>query len=526
MLNIEQIKSYNRVVALQDSQQALDRSELLEQNYSHIPLTIASKNMLEYKEAFLALDINATDFTPAVYTNDDAKKKLVVPYVVKTKALFPDTQIEPDLNLKLDFRFGQVLGIILGDGWWDKKDYNNKERCLYISDLKGYNAEYVISYVKEIIAPENFNVNSRTDTVETNPSKYGTSVKYTMNFKGSTKLTQWLTFNFGGERSDASAGSKNKYLSEWVLSAPLEFQLGILVGLVSTDGGIHANMSLDKPRLGISVSSTSVNLIKGLGKICENLGIKYRNRFDKLTTRNNQAYSFIPSAVDCRLVNAFDNIADLDKRSVWLSTVVDTEKSKMFDNICVPKFVSDELDKFIYKGKLSSYEYLNDELKSKIKNIVHKGSVIYKTKLLGVCSRSTANCFLNLEKELNNFRQEAFIYLVTRIEGLLNSKEAIDTEQALNYLRLLVNICIPLTPTLNETKVDLRNDLLGRIKSLKFRLANKQNSTSLKTFENIYNILKLEGPYVLNIVKNSEILKTWEDNIINNYHINWDVING
>ena len=68
---------------------------------------------------------------PLTFNSKDIKAKLEIP--------------NTDFILKLDFITGQFLGILIGDGWWDHRDYY-KNRRIYLADKKGFNAMYIKDY--------------------------------------------------------------------------------------------------------------------------------------------------------------------------------------------------------------------------------------------------------------------------------------------------------------------------------------------------------------------------------------------
>ena len=260
-------------------------------------------------------------------------------------------------SIPLNFEFGQFLGIMLGDGWWDKRGYggNNNRWCLYLADLPGYNAEFVKHFLTDVLHVENLYIKRKESLKRDIPSRWGDTVGYTYHFVSTEHLCPWLSFNFGGHRSENSSGAANKYIASHFFGdgSPMEFKLGLLNGLIATDGTIYVNTSKEKPRLGLSFTSTSKELAENMCRLYEELGVRCNMIWGKKTMKGNDAWDVYPNMIDVKVKNLFTNICHLRKREIFINTPVDVTgaKSKKYEDIPCPKIVMDVLFKLFYGYK-------------------------------------------------------------------------------------------------------------------------------------------------------------------------------
>lgn len=556
-MNEEKIFNLNKIVSTIDEskKQVIEISNFNDSSYNHIPLENAKNRCLEFKESLLALPVNAPTFDLIQLTKEDLDSytynsdKLAVPYIVQTKYTTPEfTSLSSTCALdfgfsydrSLDFTFGQVIGIILGDGWWDHKDYGRGERHLYIADLKGYNANYVLGFLTNELNVQNLNVKIHEDRKEHDSNRYGDCNKYIISFLGSTGFTQWLNYNFGGERTEDSAGSKNKRVAEWVFKSPLDFQLGILNGLMTTDGTIciaKTQIGNLKERIALNISSASPHLMKSLERICLNLGIKFKTTFNKITIRGNTAYTFAPNIVDCRINQAFDNLADIEKRNNWLSVKVEVENPacKRYDSVAITDMVADVFDKVVFKGKRNSI-IASGTLKKKLNKLSTLSSTLCDVKKRHLVSRHIANQLLNAEHVMNVWRNELFkehFNILANYVKLISSKSRNFTENemilsfdsVIDSLRMLVNSCFPLTKYCDNERVEVRKELSRKITTLTYRNnKNIQSGVNVSTLLYIMNKCVHYGSYKTAFVQSSELVQQWKRDIVDNTRINWDIL--
>ena len=128
----------------------------------------------------------------------------------------------------------------------------------------------------------------------------------------------------GGEGNDRTTGSGNKHLPFWFLSMPREFRLGLINGLIATDGTITENHSGDRkhPELQIQFTSTSRRLIDDVKGLCTSLGVHTTDYIAKFTERGNVSWGLNFTILDCARTHLFDNCCQEEKRNTFLNAEV------------------------------------------------------------------------------------------------------------------------------------------------------------------------------------------------------------
>lgn len=507
-------------------------------------INLSNNRLLAYNDSVVGMDISKESPDIDLSIADEILKanpsNFAIPYIVK--ADISDTKLRTKIDIDenysypLTFESGQVIGIILGDGWWDKKDYFGSNRAIYIADLNGYNAEYVINFFRNTLNVANFKAKFKEEKKENDDKRYGDTVKYYITFKDSTIFTKWLSFNFGGERSEQSAGSMNKRIPDWIFEddIPLEFKKGIFNGLFATDGTISVSsipVGKCKERLVVGFTSTSPDLILGIEKLATCLGIKYKSAFNKVTIRENISYAFHPNLVDCRLNNIFDDISELSKRNNWLSVKVETEfaSSKRYDSVVFPKEIYNEMSNYFYFAKIKNIHIADIDLKNRLIKINHTICSISRASNTGLISRYLGRAAIAIENELNKLREDLFIcsinYINTYLQLSTEERKSLYTISDINYILLnLLDSCIP-TYVKNDSKLELlrplRKDLSRKLSTTVYRSQGLLEKFSIKTLELIKDICIQLGFYKTDFNKEDSLLKLWENEILNDEYVNW-----
>lgn len=422
---------------------------------------------------------------------------------IKESILVTDTAF----NLKLDFATGQFLGILIGDGWWDHKDYYTN-RNIYLADKKGFNAKYIKDYFEQNLGIKDLRYKFKEELKENDPSRYGYTVRHTFSFNGSTEFAKWLTFNFGGERTRYSSGAATKNINSFFINnTSLEFKKGLLNGLFSTDGSIAINTYTGKPRVNISFSSTSKQLIEDIQQISDSIGLNYLSNFNKITSAGNTSYNFNPSVVDVKLMNLFDRIADLDKRSNFLNTTVKLDGVKN-DNIYIPNSICKEFRSILHKPLLNNIVSYNE-----VSTLI---SVLVKSKNSFLISRAMAFKLLNMEMLLNKDRETA----VNSAKYLFNNAEGMYFNDSIrDVFNRAFNACYPdYIESLSKQRKSLKNKFRA------FFLRNKGKQITKDYIDYILDFLNDNNPYSTDLEKSNSLVKKWKETIVNNNNIIWSKI--
>jgi len=94
------------------------------------------------------------------------------------------------------------------------------------------------------------------------------------------------------------SGDKGKHLPAFWFGAPRDFKLGLLSGIMDTDGSVCVTHGKSRPQLQANVSSTSLRLIQECQQLFLTLGIRSRITFSKSTSTGNDFWILCPSSVD------------------------------------------------------------------------------------------------------------------------------------------------------------------------------------------------------------------------------------
>lgn len=533
----EQIKLKNNLFTTED---------LLPLSGLNNHVNLSNNRIIAYNDSIVGMDISKESPDIDLSIADESLKanpsNFAIPYIVKSELsdieLKTEVGIDDIYTYPLTFESGQVIGIILGDGWWDKKDYFGSNRTLYIADLNGNNAEYVINFFQNTLNVSKLKTKFKEEKKENDDKRYGDTRKYFITFEGSTNFTKWLSFNFGGERSAQSAGSMNKRIPDWIFEddIPLEFKKGIFNGLFATDGTISVfNIPVGKckERLVVGFTSTSPELILGIEKLATALGIKYKSAFNKVTIRDNISYAFYPNLVDCRLNHIFDDIAELSKRHNWLSVKVETElaSSKRYDSVVFPKEIYNEMSNYFYCAKLKNIHIDDIDLKNRLVKISHTICSISRASNTGLISRYLGRVAIAIENDLNCLREDLFLDSINKLNNYLqlssDERKSIYTVSDVNRILLnLLDACFP-TYIKNDSKIELllpiRKDLARKLSTATYRAQDSLDKFSLNTLELIKDTCIHLGFYKTNFNKDYSLLRLWENEILNDECINWAI---
>lgn len=292
------------------------------------------------------------------------------------------------LVTKVDFEFGQFLGCLCGDGWWDKvdrddssnfyKSYNSK-RAINLSDNEGDNAAFIEAYLKKICKNEVI-VHFHEFTAEKYTGRFGDTVRYTYYGKDMHTIAEALTFLLGGEKDENTAGSGNKRMPSWLIGAPASARFGFLCGMISTDGAIslhkHEEDPNRKPQLLSNIASTSITLMRDISSMLNSLKIHNTVGFSKFTDRGNAAwYVSIAAAGLKKNEQHLLGMANKRKLAVLLAAdVVEEYRVKSHVRVVFPDIVANVVLSFV-----KSHGSVNKSSMIDLANLVYtNASALYK----------------------------------------------------------------------------------------------------------------------------------------------------
>lgn len=318
---------------------------------------------------------DADTLVPQRFTPSEALAGNVLVPVSNISSVISDTELYVDITdskitktldpshygFKLDYEFGQVLGMIAGDGWWDHKDFDffntfgGSNGALHLSDHEGYNAVVLEDWINKIAGEGKIYKTVKEFKKEDGSNRYGDTTKYSFVFNGVDNLRYFLSDNLGGERDEHTSGSANKHLPNWFASAPREFLIGLANGLVATDGTICISHGKAKDQLSISYTSTSLRLCREFKVLLSMLDVKSSICFSKETTAGNSAWLLTISTIDSKRINLFDRLCHTRKRDIFLNTEVAINSNTVKgEYIPFPKCVSDVVFKWFSRPNIEA----------------------------------------------------------------------------------------------------------------------------------------------------------------------------
>jgi DNA-directed RNA polymerase beta subunit len=219
------------------------------------------------------MGVSEIDGELARYTPADAlAKKVMVPVVrnadVSEGALIkvdgPDkeygkTAIPMLAEVPLCYESGYAIGVMCGDGW--------------VSSVKGVDSRMHVAGVDsdvfdafEDALPVFFEervpaVNQKDIPVFA--QRWGATSKISVQ---TVQLSGWM-------RDQVGTGAKNKHLPSYFLAASRPFRVGLLCGLLDTDGTVTVSNAKKAPQIMVSYSTSSERLAREVRLLCRSLGI-------------------------------------------------------------------------------------------------------------------------------------------------------------------------------------------------------------------------------------------------------------
>lgn len=298
--------------------------------------------------------------TPARFTPTEAMDKGVMVPVSESPAAsdahgmsydFSDGLIKDvpsATSVPLDFAFGQAVGLMAGDGWVDSIG------IVSLSDNEGLNAKALLGFLRSGPYPEAY----MTDDVFSPDmhGRYGRSVRYRVN-TGSKTLGVRIKELIDGHGDESTSGSANKRLPVWYQFAGKDFILGLVNGLIATDGTVCVSNGKSKPQLQISFTSTSLRLVREFKRCCQLVGVKSAISFSKNTSGGNTAWICNVSTVDAKSVGLLSRCCHDRKRDVFDSaTVSDAPEHSRNNVVPLPSGVAARLVKLVPAAKVSGVD--------------------------------------------------------------------------------------------------------------------------------------------------------------------------
>jgi DNA-directed RNA polymerase beta subunit len=243
-----------------------------------------------------------------------------------------------------DTAFGRLAGTIAGDGWASTANGDlDGHVCLAAAD------ESIAAQFKEDLLSV-FRDAPQVGVVERIGGDFGADVKSTKYVVSCLDFARWVSSNIGH-------GAADKQLPPFFPHTPREFRLGLLAGLLDTDGSIAVNKAKAKPQWLINFSTKSLRLARELVLLCRTLGV--RAQISATKTPKGDAFWQVPlSTVDMHKLGALPAASPEKKRRFdeFFSSPSPVESSSysQHDKVPTPPEVSARLSK-LYGNTGSEY---------------------------------------------------------------------------------------------------------------------------------------------------------------------------
>lgn len=185
-------------------------------------------------------------------------------------------------GITLDSNFGYLLGAVAGDGWvtYDKDKVAGQVNIAGIEKAVIDKVKKVVSKLFPKYTPK-WHSRQSTDSMGRGTTHVFTSIE----------VAKMLTDLIG-------RGAHNKHLPPFWHRTKREFRIGLLSGLLDTDGSICVTHGKKKPQLACNVGSTSLRLLREAQQLLFSLGIYSKILFSTKTKSNNDFWMLSISAVD------------------------------------------------------------------------------------------------------------------------------------------------------------------------------------------------------------------------------------
>ena len=197
------------------------------------------------------------------------------------KPLYANNYILHDV-VKLDSDTGYFLGGAAGDGWtihWD----GIAQGIAYAGIQREITDKFKRVTSKLFETPAEQLMWRET----TNNTSYGKSLKHSL---GSRALGEWLESMIG-------CGAANKHLPPFWHRTSREFRIGLLSGLLDSDGSVSVSNGKAKPQLMANICSNSLRMLREVQQLLRSIDITSRITFAKTTSAGNDNWTLGISSV-------------------------------------------------------------------------------------------------------------------------------------------------------------------------------------------------------------------------------------
>ena len=249
-----------------------------------------------------------------------------------------------DRDVALDFDFGYLLGLVVGDGWINGNTIN---LCGVDKQIQEFFNQYVHMFNG---SPEKCAAVTKMPHEFNGHSCYSERISIT-----STDLAAFIKTQIGH-------GAQNKHFPSFTFTAPKEFKLGILSGYIATDGTSNwvKAIAKKKPQYLLQVFTSSLRLAEDFEFLMFSLGVSAGVTLDR------EYYNVNVSTCDlgrAKLALKIGAGTKQENYEEFLSTYEETSSTTRFDIVPAPKHMLRTLrSKLTVKDDKHIYDRLSDAL--------------------------------------------------------------------------------------------------------------------------------------------------------------------
>jgi len=164
-------------------------------------------------------------------------------------------------NLELSHDSGYFIGAVIGDGWVSGRLDSSRQVNMCCSD-EGVRDKW--SSAARLFFVDDIHVSEQSFDREDITGETRSSSRLVLSSVALAELMSELV----------GRGAENKHLPPFFVSSSQDFRLGILAGLLDTDGNVSWNDSRKKPQSHIQYATTSSRLAIEVKFLCASLGIR------------------------------------------------------------------------------------------------------------------------------------------------------------------------------------------------------------------------------------------------------------
>lgn len=278
---------------------------------------------------------------------------------------------------------GYFFGVMVGDGWTNsarghdgkfKSGTGNRYNSIVLSNIEKDIADAWKQGAEDLMTP---GTKLSMCFYDASGGAYGTSHRWSIS---SAALARLCVDTIGKH-------AEGKHLPRWFFNSSLDHRLGMLAGLLDTDGTISVSNAKTAPQLMIAYHSRSLTLISEIELLCQSLGIHSGITTYKGTNTGNQMWVITLNSMDVQNTDILDYLRHPFKKEILASfpTIKRTPAADRSDKIPI---TSELL--FHIRSKVNSLGNLKDaslDIK-KLKTTI--ASLATPKKFNGLITRSTA----------------------------------------------------------------------------------------------------------------------------------------